>query len=94
MVLRFLALAALSLPSLSHAAPVTADELLRHVRVLGSDEYEGREPGTAGEDKTITYISDQLESIGLEPAAKDGSWFQPVPLVARKPVGHSARWAG
>ena len=94
MFLRFLALAALFLPSLTHAAPVTADALLRHIRVLASDEYEGREPGTAGEDKTIAYISDQLESIGLEPAANDGSWFQPVPLVARKPMGHSARWSG
>lgn len=94
MQFRFLALAALFLPSAVLAAPVTPDDLLRHIRVLASDEYEGREPGTEGERKTIAYISGQLESIGLEPAGKDGGWYQPVPLVARKPTGQTTRWAG
>ena len=51
------------------------------VRTLASDEYEGRAPGTAGETKTIAYISEQFRLAGLEPAGENGGWTQRVPLV-------------
>jgi Zn-dependent M28 family amino/carboxypeptidase len=51
------------------------------VRTLASDEYEGRAPGTAGEAKTIAYISEQFRLAGLEPAGEGGGWTQKVPLV-------------
>ncbi len=49
-------------------------------RSLSSDEFEGRRPGTAGEDKTIAYLADQFAKAGLQPG-NHGSWFQDVPLV-------------
>ena len=67
---------------------------MRHVEILASDGFEGREPGTEGERKTIAYIAGELGKIGLEPAGKDGSWYQPVALVARKSAGQRASWAG
>ncbi len=63
------------------SAKVSEASLRAHIKILSSDEYEGREPGTEGEKKTITYISSAWKSAGLYPFGKDGSWFQPVPLV-------------
>ena len=70
------------------APTVTPERLLRHIEVLASDAYEGRKPGTAGESKTLLYIASQFAGIGLEPAAGKGSWYQPVPLVQRRPFAH------
>jgi len=60
---------------------ITADGLLRHIKTLASDEYEGRGPGTHGEDLSIKYIADQFQQIGLAPGNTDGTYFQKVPLV-------------
>ena len=49
-------------------------------RVLSSDEFEGREPGTVGEEKTLAYLVQQFTRVGLQPG-NNGSWFQDVPLV-------------
>jgi Zn-dependent M28 family amino/carboxypeptidase len=66
------------------AAPATpaieAARLSEHVRVLSSDAFEGRGPATAGEQKTVEYLSQQLEKLGLEPAGPGGGWTQDVPL--------------
>ena len=50
------------------------------VRTLASDEFEGRKPGTVGEDKTVAFLTDQFRKLGLKPAIGD-SYVQPVPLV-------------
>jgi Zn-dependent M28 family amino/carboxypeptidase len=60
---------------------ITADGLMRHIKTLASDEYEGRGPGTRGEDLSIKYIADQFQQIGLAPGNTDGTYFQNVPLV-------------
>src|SRR5213076_3556419 len=63
---------------------ITPDGLLAHIKVLASDEFEGRSPGTKGEELSIKYISDQFRSIGLKPGNPDGSYFQEVPLAGIK----------
>ena len=55
--------------------------LSRHVRVLASDEFEGRAPASEGEERTVQYLIEQFRSYGLQPGGVDGSWVQPVPLV-------------
>ncbi len=55
--------------------------VLEHITRLASDEFEGRLPGTKGEDLTVKYISDQFQAVGLEPGNPDGTWVQKVPLV-------------
>ncbi len=65
------------------AEGVTEADLRGHIEILASDEYEGRKPGTEGEAKTVKYIAEQWAKAGLKPAAADGSWFEPVPLVQR-----------
>jgi Zn-dependent M28 family amino/carboxypeptidase len=60
---------------------ITAEGILSHIRVLASDEFEGRLPGTKGEELTVDYLVKQFESLGLEPGGPDGSFTQAVPLV-------------
>ena len=63
---------------------ITPDGLLAHIKVLSSDEFEGRAPGTKGEELSLKYISDQFRSIGLKPGNPDGSFTQEVPLAGIK----------
>ncbi|MGV2494775.1 M28 family metallopeptidase [Pelagerythrobacter aerophilus] len=59
---------------------ISIETMKEATRTLSSDEFEGRLPGTAGEEKTVAYIAEQFEKAGLEPG-NNGSWFQDVPLV-------------
>ncbi|MDO8835511.1 MAG: M28 family peptidase, partial [Vicinamibacterales bacterium] len=63
------------------APAISAAAIVQHVKVLASDEFEGRAPGTRGEDKTVAYIADQFAKVGLTPGNPDGTYFQPVPMV-------------
>src|SRR5438045_5685263 len=60
---------------------ITPDGLLAHIKILASDEFEGRAPGSKGEELSVKYISDQFKSIGLNPGNPDGSYTQEVPLA-------------
>jgi Zn-dependent M28 family amino/carboxypeptidase len=60
---------------------ITGEDFIGHVRVLSSDEFEGRAPGTPGEDKTVEYLTRQFKAIGLAPGNPDGTYVQDVPLV-------------
>jgi Zn-dependent M28 family amino/carboxypeptidase len=63
---------------------ITPDGLLAHIKVLASDEFEGRAPGTKGEELSVKYISDQFKKIGLKPGNPDGTYIQEVPLAGIK----------
>jgi Zn-dependent M28 family amino/carboxypeptidase len=63
------------------AASITADDLLRHTKILASDEFEGRAPGGKGEELTVDYLIDQFKRLGLQPGNPDGTYIQRVPLV-------------
>jgi len=52
----------------------------KHMEILSSDEYEGRMPCSAGEDKTIAYIKEELESMKIDPG-NGTSYYQDVPLI-------------
>jgi Zn-dependent M28 family amino/carboxypeptidase len=51
-----------------------------NVRVLASDDFLGRKPGTAGEDKTVAFLIDKFHKLGLKPG-NGNSYIQQVPLV-------------
>lgn len=65
-------------------ASIKSEDILRHTKVLASDEFEGRAPGSPGEDKTVAYLIEQFRSFGLKPGAANGSWTQDVPIVGVK----------
>jgi Zn-dependent M28 family amino/carboxypeptidase len=78
-------------PSTSQHVPIgqlpaiDVDALLEHTRKLSSDEFEGRAPGTKGEELSVTYIADQFQKVGLKPGNTDRTFFQAVPLVGITP---------
>jgi Zn-dependent M28 family amino/carboxypeptidase len=59
---------------------ISAEGLAAHIKILASDEFEGRAPGGRGEELTVAYIQSQFERIGLEPGNQD-RWVQSVPMV-------------
>ena len=67
----------------SYEKPTSIDSqrLSNIVKVLASDEFEGRAPGGPGEVKTIEFLIDQFQSLGLEPGGTDGTWTHAVPLI-------------
>jgi Zn-dependent M28 family amino/carboxypeptidase len=71
-----------SAPVIPQVAPGQLSEaaMKEMTRVLSSDAFEGRAPGTAGEEKTVAYIIDRFRAAGLRPGNK-GNWVQNVPLV-------------
>ena len=62
-------------------AAVDQETMLARIKVLASDEYEGRAPGTKGEDLTVRYLVDASKKLGLQPGNPDGTFVQKVPLV-------------
>ena len=69
----------------AHDAPkIDPQRLSQDVKILASDEFEGRGPNTAGEEKTVAFIAKQFEAAGLKPGGDlvkgKRSWFQEVPL--------------
>lgn len=62
--------------------------LQTHVEMLASDDFQGREPGTEGETKTLRYLARQWFDIGMEAGTNipGSGWFAPVDLVEREPV--------
>jgi len=70
------------------AADVTAsynsinkEQLTEHIKVLASDEFEGRAPSTKGEELTLDYLTKKLTAIGFKPGNGD-SFLQAVPMVS------------
>lgn len=60
---------------------IDARELAQHVKILASDEFEGRAPSSPGETKTINYLAEQFKALGIAPG-NGSSYFQEVPMVA------------
>jgi Zn-dependent M28 family amino/carboxypeptidase len=69
-----------ALPAIDPAAVLT------HVKALASDAFEGRAPGTTGEEKTVAYLVDAFRTLGLKPGNPDGTFVQKVPLVGITPT--------
>ena len=59
---------------------ITVGDFAEHVRILSDDAFEGRGPGSMGEQLTTTYLVNQLQRLGARPGNGD-SWFQSVPMV-------------
>ena len=96
--MKALALAALlAVASAPAVAQVDTQRMSEITRVLASDEYQGRAPGTPGEARTIPYLIEQFRAAGLEPAGENGGWTQTVPMIRTQleaPVAASVRQAG
>lgn len=63
---------------------ITEQVLRGHIQFLADDLLEGRGPGSRGDDLTQLYLETQYKIHGLQPAAPNGTFRQPVPLVGVK----------
>lgn len=93
-----LAAIALAWPGIADSAPrgdaALQAQLRAHIEELASDAYEGREPGTEGEAKTLRYLGRQWFEIGLVSGTNTpgAEWFVPITLVAREPASSTAQF--
>ncbi|MDO8802657.1 M28 family metallopeptidase [Phenylobacterium sp.] len=62
------------------SGPIDPARLSAIVKVMASDEFEGRSPGSPGEQKTVDYLIGQFQALKLEPAGDKGGWTQEVQL--------------
>ena len=74
---------ALALLLASALASVDAAHFDQDIKILASDEFEGRGPATAGETKSIGFIADQFAKAGLKAAGTRG-WYQPVEAIVSR----------
>jgi Zn-dependent M28 family amino/carboxypeptidase len=65
---------------------IDVEALLTHTKTLSSDQFEGRGPGTRGEELTVNYLVDQFKTLGLKAGNADGTFVQKVPLVGITPT--------
>lgn len=63
-----------------NVARIDTERLSSIVKVLASDEFEGRAPGTPGSKKTVKFLIEQFAALGLEPGGENGSWIHAVPM--------------
>jgi len=70
---------------------INPQTLSQHVKILASDEFEGRGPATPGEIKAVSYIVEQFKAAGLQPGGDSkgpwGAWTQDVPLARFQVTG-------
>lgn len=68
--------------------------LTRHIAVLASDDFAGRQPGTEGEAKTLRYLAREWQAAGLVSGTNDPAnpWFAPVELATSTPDRSAVRF--
>ena len=57
---------------------ISAKDLSKHLTILASDEFEGRETGYPGNDKASEYISDFFDHLDLPKIGDNNSYYQNV----------------
>ena len=67
--------------ALSALPKIDPQRIMEHVKVLASDRFQGRKPGSPGEELTGQYLESQFKALGLKPGNPDGTYAQKVPLV-------------
>src|SRR5208283_1918505 len=77
-------LAVTDAPGQSAWKRINAARILANIKVLSSDEYEGRAPASKGETLATGFVEDQFKKAGLAPGNPDGTYFQNVPMVGIK----------
>ncbi|MSU69697.1 MAG: M28 family peptidase [Opitutaceae bacterium] len=60
---------------------ISAASIRERIKVLTSDEFEGRAPASTGEAKTVAYLVGEFKKLGLAPGNPDGTYIQEVPMI-------------
>lgn len=70
-----------AVPAGAASVQIDTTRMSETVKVLASDAFEGRAPGTPGEEKSVAYLSQRFQELGLEPGGENGGWTQIVPMI-------------
>lgn len=62
------------------AKVISPKELKAKLKIIASDEMEGRETATHGQKKAAAYIESYFKKIGLEPGAANGQYQMQYPV--------------
>ncbi len=73
--------------AIKYAESISTDDLSKHLHVLASDEYEGRETGEKGQKMSAKYIAEFFKSVGIPGIQQSDNYFQEFPLVIQDPMG-------
>ena len=68
-------------PAITTMPKFDSAPILDRIKAMSADEFEGRAPGTKGEELTVRYLEDEFKKLGLQPGNTDGTFVQKVPLV-------------
>lgn len=71
------------------AATIQASDLKKHLTILASDEYEGRETGEKGQKMAAEYIAAHFKNLGISPCVNKTSYMQEFPLLISQPANVS-----
>ncbi len=63
-----------------YAGVITGQNLKKHLTIIASDAFEGRETGTEGQRKAAIYIEEQFKTMGLKTVAALNGYQQFFPL--------------
>ncbi|GLK48816.1 M28-family zinc peptidase [Brevundimonas intermedia] len=66
---------------------IDASRMNEAVRVLASDEFEGRAPASPGEEKTVAWLVEQFRAAGAEGGGPDGAFVQVAHLSRTRQDG-------
>ena len=62
-------------------AAITEADFAYRISALADDRFEGRGPASEHGEQAATWIAEEMDAIGLEPAGEERGWYQPVPLI-------------
>jgi hypothetical protein len=66
--------------AIKYSQSISKENAYKHLSILASDEYEGRETGKKGAWMAADYIKAQFKNLGLTAPVK-GDYFQPIDMA-------------
>jgi hypothetical protein len=70
--------------SVKYSETITAEDLKSYLTVLASDDFQGRETGTPGNEMAANFLAEKLKSFGVAPIPGTDTYFQNVAFTRMK----------
>lgn len=72
--------------AIKYANTILAEDLKKHLEVIASDKFEGRETGRKGQKMAASYIQSEFQAAGVMPG-NNGKYFQEFPVIIQHSGG-------
>lgn len=67
-----------------YASMINEEDLKKHLSVIASDSFEGRETGTEGQRKAAAYLVENIKSFGLVPLPGETAYEQEIAFTKER----------